>query len=242
MTSVFITATLAVILYSLWVRRDTWWSRWEAAATFAIATEGCALVLLSPWAGTELGPRLYHWLGLWNVQHLLGSLVLIVAVIANIYHMMVRLADPDQVRPLMRKHLQLPLGLGVAVLLVTFVKLERGHEPDMFANLTGNGWWLTAYEVAACWIVLYLSGYVGRLMLALRHDPRARTTVNLYLASMSLTVLACLVAIVSIWAGGYAGPAIWGCICLSVMIFAYGLARSWQAKTAWFSPGASAAG
>ncbi|MGB3894666.1 hypothetical protein [Mycolicibacter sinensis] len=239
MTSVFIAATLGVILYSLWVRRDTWWSRWESAATFAIAMEGCSLVLLSPRAGAELSPWLYQWLGMWNVQHLIGGLCLMVAVIANIYHMLVRLADPDQVRPLMRRHLQLPLGAGVLVLLASFVKIERGHEPDMFAGLTGDAW-LTAYEVAACGIVLYLSGYVGRLMLALRHDPRAKTTVYLYAASMLLTVVACVIAIVSIGVGSYAGPAIWACICLSVAIFAYGLARSWKAKQAWFSPGASA--
>lgn len=59
---------------------------------------------------------------------------------------------------------------------------------------------------------------------------------------MLFTVLACLIAIVSIWVGGYAGPAIWACICLSVAIFAYGLARSWQAKTAWFSPDPSRRG
>lgn len=239
MTSVFITATLAVILYSLWVRRDTWWSRWESAATFAIAMEGCSLLLLSPWAGVELSPLLYQWLGLWNVQHLVGSLCLIVAVLANIYHMLVRLADPDLVRPMMRRHLEVPLGLGVMVLLASFAKIERGHEPDMFAGLTGNAW-LTAYEVAACGIVLYLSCYVGRLMLVLRNDPRARTTVNLYLASMLLTVVACVIAIISIWLDSYAGTAIWACICLSVAIFAYGLARSWQAKTAWFSPDAAA--
>jgi hypothetical protein len=239
MISVFITATLAVIGYSLWVRRHTWWSRWESAATFAIALEGCSLVLLSPWAAAELSPLLHHCLGLWNVQHVVGGLALIVAVIANIYHMLVRLADPDQVRPLMRKHLQVPLGLGVALLLVSFVNIERGHQPDMFAGLTGNAW-LTAYEVAACWIVLFLSGYISRLMLLLRHDPRARRTIKLYLVSMVFAVGACLIAVCSIWARGYAGPAIWACICLSVMIFAYGLARSWQAKTAWFSPDTSA--
>ncbi|MEO6793116.1 MAG: hypothetical protein ABI253_04330 [Mycobacterium sp.] len=238
MTSVFLTATLAVIAYSLWVRRDTWWSRWEAAATLAVALEGCSLVLLSPWAGVELGPVLHRWLGMWNVQQLLGSLCLIVAVLANIYHMLVRLADPEQVPLIMRKHLQVPLGLGVVVMLASFTKIDRGHEPDMFAGLTGDGW-LTAYEVAICGMVLYVSGYVGRLMLTLRHDPRARTTVNLYLASMLLAVAACVIAIGSIWLGHYAGPAIWALICLSVGIFAYGLARSWQAKTAWFSPNSS---
>lgn len=235
MTSVFIIATLAVIVYSLWVRRDTWWSRWEAAATFAIAMEGCSLVLLSPWAGTELGPALHGWLGVWNVQQLLGSLCLLVAIVANVYHMLVRLADPDQVPQIMRKHLQVPLGVGLVVMVAAFVKLERGHEPDMFAGLTGTGW-LTAYELAAGWIALYLSCYLSRLMLLLRRDPRASTTVNLYLVSMGFAVAACLIAAGSIWAGGYAGDAIWACICLSVGIFAYGLARSWQAKQAWFSP------
>jgi len=235
MISLFIVITLGVVLYSLWVRRDTWWSRWEAAATFAIAMEGCALVLLSPWAGAELGPRLHGYLGVWNAQQLLGNLFLIVAVLANIYHMLVRLADPDQVPPIMRKHLQIPVGLEVVVMVVTYAMSARGFEPDTFAGLTGD-FWLTAYEVTVCVLVLHLSGYVGRLMLALRNDPRARTTIKLYLVSMVFAVGACLIAVCSIWARGYAGPAIWACICLSVGIFAYGLAKSWQAKQAWFSP------
>lgn len=235
MTSVFIAATLAVIIYSLWVRRDTWWSRWEAAATFAIAMEGCSLLLMSPWAADVLGPVLHRWLRVWNAQQLLGSLFLLVAVLANIYHMLVRLADPDQVPPIMRKHLQVPVALGVLVMLATSVKTKRGFEADMFVNLTGDAW-LTAFEVAVCALVLYLSGYVGRLMLALRNDSRARTTVNLYLASTVFALAACLIAVGVIWVGGHASPAIWACICVSVGIFAYGLARSWQAKRAWFSP------
>jgi len=123
--------------------------------------------------------------------------------------------------------------------VATFVKTGRGHQPDMFAGLTGDGW-LTAYEVSVCVVVVILSSYVSRLMLLLRHDSRARTTVNLYLASMVFAVAACLIAVAAIWVGGYAGTAIWACICLSVGIFAYGLARSWQAKQAWFSPDTSA--
>lgn len=235
MISLFIVITLGVVLYSLWVRRDTWWSRWEAAATFAIAMEGCALVLLSPWAGDELGPRLHNALGVWNVQQLFGNLFLIVAVLANIYHMLVRLADPDQVPPIMRQHLQIPLGLTVAAMVVTYAMSARGFEPDTFAGLSGDSW-MTAYEVTVCVLVVLLSGYVSRLMLALRNDPRARTTINLYLASMVFAVGACAVAVATIWSNSYAGPAIWACICLSVGIFAYGLAKSWQAKQAWFSP------
>lgn len=239
MTPAFVVATVAMVVYCLWVRRDTWSSRWEAGATFAIAMEGSALLLLTPWAATELGPPLHTLLGLWNVQQLVGWLCLLAGVIGNIYHMLVRLADPAHVWPIMRKHLLAPVGLGVVVLLVAFVNSTRGFEPDMFAHLAGDRW-LTVFEVTAGMLVLYLSGYVARLMLSLRHDHRARTTLVLYVAAMAFALAACLVGIISAGVDGYAGPAIWACVCLSVAIFAYGLARSWQAKRAWFSPKTSA--
>ena len=238
MTAVFITATLAMVCYCLWVRRDTWWSRWESAATFAIAMEGCALLLLSPWAGDELSPPLHSCLGLWNVQQLAGSLCMIIAIVANINHMLVRLVEPDLVRPLLRKHLLAPLSLCVAVMLIAFAKAGYGHQPDMFAEMTGNRW-ITVYELAIAALSAYLGIYIGRLMLLLWSDPRARTTVILYLASFVFALAACALVAVSIWIRSYLGLAIWGCICVSVSIFAYGLARSWQAKQAWFSPDAA---
>ena len=239
MTPAFIVATLAMVIYCLWVRRDTWWSRWEAGATFAIAMEGMALLLLTPWAGTELGPPLHSLTGLWNVQQLLGWLCLVAGILGNIYHMLVRLTDPAHVWPIMRKHLLVPVGSSVAVVLVAFVKSKRGFEPDMFTLMTGDRW-LTVIEVTNGFLVLLLSGYVGRLMLSLRHDHRARTTLLLYLVAMTFAAIACMAAVLSIWIGGHAGTVIWVCVCLSVAIFAYGLARSWQAKRAWFAPTTSA--
>jgi len=238
MTPAFIVATLAMVVYCLWVRRDTWWSRWEAGATFAIAMEGCALLLLTPWAATELGPPLHALLGQWNVQQLLGWLCLIAGVIGNIYHILVRLTDHAHVWSIMRGHLLVPLGLGVVVALVAFFNTSRRFEPDMFAHLAGDRW-LTVIEVTASAMMLYLSGYISRLLLSLRHDHRARTTLVLYLLSMAFGVTACVVAVISGRAGGYAGPAIWACVCLSVMIFAYGLVQSWQAKRAWFTANTS---
>ncbi|BBY33442.1 hypothetical protein BST33_09630 [Mycolicibacter minnesotensis] len=239
MTAVFIAVTLMIVTYSLWVRRDTWWSRWEAGATLAIALQGCALLLLTPWAGTELGPPLHSLLGLWNVQQVLGWLCLIAAVIGNIYHMLVRLADPTHVWPIMRNHLLMPVGAGVAVVVVAFANAKRGYEPDMYARLSGNRW-VTVVEVTSVALMLYLAGYVGRLMVSLRHDQRARTTLALYAASMAFGVTACVVAVTSSWVGGYAGPAIWAGVCASVAVLAYGLARSWQAKKSWFAPDTSA--
>jgi len=216
------------------VRRDTWWSRWEVGATFAIAMEGLALLLLTPWAGRALEQPLHHLLRLWNAQQVLGFICLLAGVVGNIYHMLVRLADPEHVRPIMRKYLLIPVGLCVTVLLVAFVNTNRGSEPDMFADLDGDRW-VTAFEVTGAAVLLYLTGYVARLMFALRHDRRARTTLLQYVAAMTCAVAACAIGIISIVIDRPAGTVIWACICLSVTIFAYGLARSWQAKTAWFT-------
>ncbi|OMC09085.1 hypothetical protein AWC18_20335 [Mycolicibacter nonchromogenicus] len=234
MTPVCIGATAVMVTYCLWVRRDTWWSRWEAGATFAIAMEGLGLLLLTPWAATELSPPLHTVTGVWNVQQLLGFLCLVAGIIGNIYHMLVRLTDPAHVWPIMRKHLLVPVGIGVAVVVVAFVSTDRGFEPDLFAALDGDHW-VTVTEVAIAALVLFLSSYVGRLVLSLRHDQRARTTLVLYVAAMTFAAMAGVAAVVSIWFGGYAGTVIWVGLCLSVSIFAYGLARSWKAKRAWFT-------
>lgn len=234
MTPALIITTVAVVLYSLWVRRDTWWSRWEAGATFAIAMEGIGLLLVTPWASDELGPAFHSFTGFWNVPQLLGFFCLLVGILGNVYHMLVRLTDPSHVLPIMRRDLGLPLGLGVASMLVTFVKTDRGHEPDMFATLTGDRW-LIAFEVTIAAMAVFLAIYIGRLMLLLRRDPRAGTTLSLYVVALAFALTTFLITAVSIWADRYVGTVGWFCVCLAVGIFAWGLARSWQAKTAWFT-------
>lgn len=237
MISGFITATMTVIVYNLWVRRETWWTRWEAGASLAVALEGNSLLLMSPWAGTAIGLVLHRGLGVWNVQQLLGHLCLILAVSANIHHMLVRLADPDQVRSIMRRQILRPVWLGLAVMVPAFLLSDQKYRPDFFAAASTDSW-LTVYELVGCALVLYLSGYVSRLMLALRHDPRARTTIDLYLVSMVFGAAACATVVVSVWVDiDDASPVIWACICLAVGIFAYGSARSWLAKSSWFTSG-----
>lgn len=241
MTSGLILATLALIAYSSWIRRDTWWSRWEAAASLALVLEGAALLLMSPWGATAIGPILRRGLGVWNVQQMLGHLCLIVAITANIYHMLVRLADPEQVRSIMRRQLMVPVGLGIAVMVPSYLLADQEYRPDMFATARADSW-LVVYELVGCAVVLYLSAYVSRLMLTLREDPRAKSTVDLFLVSMSFAAAACLIVIASAWVDGVdASPAIWLCICLSVGTFAYGSARSWVAKSAWFTSGGGTA-
>lgn len=241
LTSRLIVATEILIFYSLWIRRDTWWSRWENAASLALVLEAIALLLMSPWAGRQLNPILHQVLGAWNVQQMVGHLCLIVAITANIHHMLVRLADPDQVRSIMRRQLMIPIWLGFLIMVPTFLHSAQPYQPDMFSATTADTW-LRLYQLVGCALVLYLSGYVSRLMLTLRHDPRAKSTVDLYLVSMTFTAAACLFVLGAAFFDGVdAGLAIWICICVAVGTFAHGSARSWQAKSAWFSSGGGTA-
>lgn len=235
MTSEIIAATLVLVSYSLWVRRDTWWTRWENAATFALALAAFSLLLMSPWVGMEIGPVLRRGLGVWNVQQLIGHLCLIVAATAAIHHMLVRLADPDQVRFIMRRQLMIPIWLSVAVMVPAYLSSAQDFQPDVFAAPRTDAW-MMLYELTGGVLSCYILVYLGRLMLALRHDPRAKSTIDLYFVAATFAASACLILVASTWVDGDdPSPGIWLCICLAVGTFAYGSARSWKAKSAWFT-------
>lgn len=235
MTSALISATVLVALHSLWVRRDTWWSRWESAITAGIALETIALVLMSPWAATHLGPALHHFTRIWNIQQLAGHALFAVAVTANVYHVMVRLADFNQLRPLFRQQVRTPMLVGVAALVVTFVIADAGYRPDGFSALGGGGAWAGAYWALFSVLMIYLAGYATRVLSMLRSDPRARETVELYTVSTAFAVAAIMAILSNAWTKSDDSRLIWLCVCISVAIFAHGSARSWKAKAAWFA-------
>lgn len=234
MTSVFIGATVLVVLYSLWVRRDTWWSRWEIGVTSAIALEGAALVLLSPWAAQTFGTWLHGATGLWNVQQLVGHICIIMAIAANSYHVMARLADFDRMRSLYLRQVKWPARLAVPAMVVVFVVADADYRPHGFAD--GNdGGWADVYWVLMCGLLLYESAYASRLLLLVRADPRAKETIELYAASSAFALAALVAQLSTTWSDADVSALVWLCACLSISIFAVGSARSWQAKSAWFS-------
>ncbi|MGB6150069.1 hypothetical protein [Mycolicibacter algericus] len=235
MTSAFIGATVLVALYSLWVRRETWWSRWEIGITLAIALEVCALVLMSPWASAVLGPTMHSVTRIWNVQQLVGHICFIVAIAANIYHVLPRLADFCRVRPLFRRHVQWPVRLGLVALVAVFITADADYRPDGLSTGNDTGAWAEIYWLLFCGMLIYLSGYATRLLLLVRSDPRARETVELYTASAAFALAGLVAQLSTTWTNADASQLVWPCACISVVIFAYGSARSWQAKAAWFA-------
>ncbi|HET9875182.1 MAG TPA: hypothetical protein VFQ37_05380 [Mycobacterium sp.] len=231
-----IAVTLVASGYSLWVRRDTWRSRWEAGASLAIALEGCALVLMSPGSAAALGPPLHRIVGLWNVQHLIGHLCLIVAIAAIIYHVLTRFSDEGHIRALFHRQVEVPVKVAVPVAMVLFVVADEEYHADLFpAHVTDI--WLGAYWLLFCGLVIYLCGYAMRLLLIARTDPRARATVDLYLISAAFGVAAAAIQVGTAVAGIDVAAPVWVCTCLAIAIFAYASTRSWQAKVAWFTSG-----
>lgn len=229
-----ITAALVVVAYSLWIRRGTWRSRWEVGASVAIALEGCALLLMSPYTSPILGPMLHRIFRLWNLQHLLAHICLIVAIAAIIYHVLARIADDNQLRTLFGRQVVIPVQIGVVLMVVAFIRAREGYHPDLFSADVRTAW-LATYWLVAAGLVIYLSLHSGRVLLIARRDPRAKTTVDIYLISATFVVVGAVIQVISTWTDTDLALAVWSCACLAIAIFAYGSARSWQAKAAWFT-------
>jgi hypothetical protein len=233
MTFILITVALAATARSLWIRRDTWRSSWEISASLSVALHGCAVLMMSPWAAALVGPRLYHIFGRWNVQHLLGHIMLILAATAIIRHLLVRLADQQRVGILFGRQVIQPVNLGVLLLMAIFVVADEGYHPDLFAAHVGN-FWFGVYWVLLGGLLIYLFGYAGRVLLILRADPRCRATADMYLLALVFGAAAGAAQLGTAWAGADVALPVWIFGCLSLISFAHGSARSWQAKVNWF--------
>jgi hypothetical protein len=236
MISALITATLAAIGYSLWVRRHTWRSRWEADASLNIALLGFAVLLLSPWASVALGPRLHRFVGWWNVEDLFGHLCLIAAVTAIIHHGLTRHVDESQAHRLFRRQILVPAWLGVPLLVAVFIIADADYNPDLLPAHIGN-LWLSTYWLVLGGTLTYLLSYAGRVLLILRADHRSTGTVDLYLISAAFGVAAIMIPTSTAWVRIDVTLPVWLCACLGAIGFAYGSARSWHAKMAWFTSG-----
>ena len=163
-----IAITLACIGWSLWIRRVTWSSRWEFAATLNIALQGGAVLLMSPWASETLGVALHALTGKWNLEDYIGHDLYIVAASAVVYNALGRLQDDHSLQKSFKQYVEYPATLCIPLLLVTF-SLGNGakiYKADFFQVPTD--FWLNIYWLLLCGILIYLLGYGGRALLVLR--------------------------------------------------------------------------
>lgn len=233
-----ITITLASIAWSLWIRRVTWHSRWEVAATLNIALQGCAVALISPLASETLGVALHNITGEWNLQFYVGHDCYIVAASAIVYNAVGRLAEDDAIQRSFKQYVERPATLCIPLLLATFT-LSRGSKTyarDLFALPTD--FWLSVYWVLLTATLAYLLLFGSRALLVLRKDPRSRRFANLYLVASASGVAACVVRMLTALIPPLQGPVdtalVWFFCCTCGASFALISAQSWRQKIRWF--------
>ena len=166
--------------WSLWVRRVTWCSRWEAAATLNIALQGCALALASPSSSATLGAALHRLTGRWNVEVFLAHDCYIVAAAALLYHALIRLADDETVRESFRQYVEQPVTLCIPLLLAAFALSNRTDRPA--------GGWLAVYWVLLAGLLVYLLGFALRALLILLIEPAARAAQGRFAVIIAVVV------------------------------------------------------
>src|SRR5919201_4747517 len=151
--------TLGCIAWSLWIRRVTWSSRWEVAATLNIALQGVAVLLMSPLASETVGQWLQAATGMWNLEDYIGHDAYIVAASAVVYNALGRLADDHVMQTSFKQYVERPATVCIPLLLVTF-SIGNGakiYKPDFFEVPTD--FWLNVYWLLLCATLIYLLGY-----------------------------------------------------------------------------------
>ncbi|MGV0792285.1 hypothetical protein [Mycolicibacterium sp. XJ1819] len=235
-----IVITLCCIAWSLWIRRVTWTSRWEVAATLNIALQGLAVMLMSPWASETVGVALHALTGKWNLEDFIGHDAYIVAASAVVYNSLGRLQEDHDLQRSFRQWVEFPATICIPLLLVTFW-LGNGssiYHRDFFQVPTD--FWLNMYWLLLCGLLIYLLAYGARALLILRKDPRSRTVANVYLVASASGVAACVARLATAfipplqsWDNGSALVWVFACGCGAG--FALMSAESWRRKTRWFS-------
>ena len=230
--------TLASIAWSLWIRRVTWHSRWEVAATLNIALQGCAVALISPLASETVGVALHNITGEWNLQNYVGHDCYIVAASAIVYNAVGRLAEDDAIQRSFKQYVERPATLCIPLLLATFT-LSRGSKTyarDFFSLPTD--FWLSVYWILLTATLAYLLLFGSRALLVLRKDPRSRRFANLYLVASASGIAACVVRMLTALIPSLQGPVgaalVWFFCCTCGASFALISAQSWRQKIRWF--------
>lgn len=230
--------TLASIAWSLWIRRVTWHSRWEVAATLNIALQGCAVALISPLASETFGVALHNVTGEWNLQNYIGHDCYIVAASAIVYNAVGRLAEDEAIQRSFKQYVERPATLCIPLLLATFT-LSRGSKTytrDFFALPTD--FWLSVYWILLTVTLTYLLVFGSRALLVLRRDPRSRRFANLYLiasaSGIAASVVRMITALIPALQGSLGTALVWFFCCTCGASFALISAQSWRQKVRWF--------
>lgn len=232
-----ITTALAVVTYSLWIRRFTWTYRWEKCTTCSVALLGVSGVLTSPLFDSTVGRYIWKTTGLRDAENVLGHALLIFASVGIVHTVTSRYVYENEQADLLRKWIHLPAFFAAGALLVPAVCA------GLDTPVLSGGPWIAAYWIIQSAIVAYLLGFAAVILNRLREEPRHKQTADLYLAACVVGILACLARIAPLVLTNidFPGPQSIQILASTLKyawigLFAYAAADSWKRKTRHFQP------
>lgn len=189
--STLILATLLSIGFSLWVRRTTWNQTYERAATLNLVLQGCAVILMSPWASEHIGKPIHGITGLYNLEDYLGHDLYVVAASAIVFNALGRLDEGAHLTRSFKLFVELPATICIPLMLAafSFSHAATTYIADFFQLPVDP--WLIGYWIILCGVLIHLLGYGAKLLAILRDDPRSIQVADAYIASCICGILAC---------------------------------------------------
>ena len=174
--------------WAVWHRRVTWRIPHDRALTLAVVFGAATLFFSSPAQYNYMDGWLFALTGIDHVAGFLGQLCSLAALCTCIYAAISRLVPDEKIEPMMRKA-EYPVALAILLMLIAFAntgELSRRGQPDMM-RVPRDAWLTLSWVVYLC-TAIYLSGFLTRLLLVLRTDPRSRSVATLLALGSALTI------------------------------------------------------
>lgn len=228
-----ITPAMMLIGWSIFVRRYSWRFRWDRMITLGVAFQAAGLLLCAPDAPErQLGAILFEITGVTHVRDYFGHLCFISAAVAVVCALICRLVPDAQVETVMRR-VEWPCAGAALVMLICLTSSNsltawHGHA-DFFQE--PRDLWLTIYWFTYMGIVAYVLGYMVRLLLILRQDPRSRTSATTFIAAIAAGSIAMTAVIARLIDPTIvSSDFIWGPLGVASSLSAFASAWSWRSR------------
>lgn len=237
-----IAAVLLLTGWCLFVRRGTWRCGLDRALTISVVLVGVGVVLTSPLLADVDTGLLISFVGVQHFDDYLGHVCYLSALCTIAYALLMRTVPDRTAHRLMRWRVEYPAAASAVVMLglATTSPRLRSDTPlgdDFFEVEAGP--YLHAYWTVYAVMLVYLMGYMIRLLRVLRRDPRSRQTATLYLVAAVLGIIGVLAEFADTWLHFIDGT-LWLLLTAPAVIVSIAAALSWRRQRARTSNSTSA--
>lgn len=226
---------LVIAVWAIWVRRDTFHSRWDAPFTLGIVIFGSGVALDSPWR--EVAAASFVVTGKYFLLNTFGHICFLAGAATGIYGIYMRLLPPGDLRAFMRSRIWPAVGCASAIMLICVVASPvTSTMPADHLYLVRPDGWLTVYWVSCIGTVTVLEVISTYGMTRLRRDADA-VGVDVQIAAVAAGGVGSLLIGVGIVAGrnGVLNMMVWPLSYLAIGGGAVAAAFMWRHRVSEFS-------